>query len=144
MSKSNKTKPFIPFVSSPIRFNDPVNDLSEDIQNQFDNQPGGGIFDVTETGEKATKDTDNDGQAEEFNNKYLEGDTARSIYDYIFDYDTTLNDKEDTEDVFGPTLGEAAEGEVSNKFTIVVVLAGIIAVFIVFRPLITAIGSIIG
>jgi hypothetical protein len=137
MSKSNS--PFIPIP--PI--NDPVIELSEDIQNQFDNQPGGGIFDVSESGEKATKDTDNDGQPEEFNNRYLEGETTRRIYDYIFDYDGTLNNKEDTEDVFGPTIGQAAEGEVSNKFTIVVVLVGIIAVFIVFRPLFTAIGSFI-
>ncbi|RDZ65879.1 hypothetical protein C5B90_05885 [Haloferax sp. Atlit-12N] len=72
--------------------------VDESIGRQFDDEPGGGFADVGRTGET------NDSETDTYNNRYLRGDFARSLYDTVTDYDGTLNGQEDTVDLLGPGL----------------------------------------
>ena len=87
--------------------------VDESIGRQFDNTPGGGFADITESGDRASVDTDGDGQADEYNNRYLQGDSVRTAYDMLFSYGGTLNGEGDTADVFGPALW-GDEGSVAD------------------------------
>lgn len=93
--------------------------VDESIGRQFDDQPGGGFADVTNSGDRAAVDTDGDGTADEYHNRYLQGDLARSAYDTIMQYDGTLNGSSDSNDVIGPGLwgseGSAADVAVDTE-----------------------------
>ena len=86
--------------------------VDESIGRQFDSRPGGGLVDLAPDGERAVADTDGDGSPDEFNNRFLQGSAVRTAYDVVFSYDGTLNGREDTADVFGPTVGGVADAVV--------------------------------
>jgi len=77
------------------------------ISRQFDDETGGGFADLSHSGDQV-KTVDGDGTAH-YNNRYLEGENARLLYDTVFSYDGTLNGMGDSADVLGPTVGEAAD-----------------------------------
>lgn len=81
--------------------------IDESVGRQFDDQPGGGFADVTETGET------NDPETDTYNNRYLQGETVREVYDTVFEYDGTLNGTPDSTDVMGPGLW-GSEGSVAD------------------------------
>jgi len=86
--------------------------VDESIGRQFDDQPGGGFADLTETGETNEDGLAGGGEDAEYHNRYLQGEGVRTAYDTIFDYEGTLNDEDDTADVFGPTVGGTADAVV--------------------------------
>lgn len=87
--------------------------VDESIGRQFDDSPGGGFADITESGDRASVDSDGDGFVDTYNNRYLQGDGARLLYDTLFEYDGTLNGESDSADVFGPGLW-GSEGSIGD------------------------------
>ncbi|MDS0280631.1 hypothetical protein [Haloarcula onubensis] len=89
--------------------------VDESIGRQFDDEPGGGFADITETGESNDDGLAGGGEDAEYHNRYLQGDAVRTAYDTVFDYEGTLNGEEDTADVFGPSVGGVADAAVDVK-----------------------------
>ncbi|QCC47442.1 hypothetical protein [Halobellus limi] len=116
--------------------------VDESIGRQFDDETGGGFFDVAPEGSGgAAVDTDGDGEPEEFNNRFLRG-PVRTVYDATFDYEGTLNGEEDTVDLIGPTTGDVATGETGWQFKAVVVLVAVGAFLYLARPLLTILAGV--
>lgn len=86
--------------------------IDESIGRQFDDQPGGGFADLGETGQRNEDGLAGGGEDAEYYNRYLQGDSVRTLYDTVFDYEGTLNGEEDTADVVGPTVGGVADAAV--------------------------------
>jgi len=98
---------------------DPFNVVDEagalrSISRQFDDQPGGGFADLGQTGE-SNDQLAGAGEDGEYYNRYLRGDTVRTAYDTIFDYEGTLNGEEDTSDLIGPSAGGVADAAIDTK-----------------------------
>ncbi|WP_049907493.1 hypothetical protein [Haloferax elongans] len=118
--------------------------VDESIARQFDDEPGGGFADMGRTGET------NDPETDTYHNRYLRGEFVRTVYDTMMDYDGTLNGREDSVDVFGPSLwgsegsvvdvvvereGET-HGAAETKTKLLLVVVGSLVVLYLVAPLV--------
>ena len=93
-----------PTVPSP----ESVKNAGKSVVRQFDNTPGGGFADLGQSGE-SNDSIFGSGPDNEAYNRYLQGDTVRTLYDTVFEYDGTLNGMEDTADFWGPSVGDVGD-----------------------------------